>query len=227
LPPHSNRTPPRPQASPPFILTPLPLHGSPTPPPAASTCPSGDGANVAFPMSPLWKGVMVMSDLEILTMGGDSVTVRHSAVDDLRAALHGELLLPGDAGYDGARAVWNGLIDRRPAMTARCSRSADVLMTVCFAREREPLVSVRCTPTLPSSSRDRAASTRLLPRHLRPAGGDQAPVRPGQLFPTEPQHPAGRGMIWPLALGCRWLAMAYRPLTPPSSSAMMCLCRER
>ena len=84
-----------------------------------------------------------MPDLEMLTFGGEPITVRSSAVNDLRAALRGELLLPAEAGYDGARSVWNGLIDRRPAMIARCSGPADVMISVRFARERGLLVSVR------------------------------------------------------------------------------------
>ena len=45
----------------------------------------------------------------------------------LRAGLRGGLLEPGDEGYDDARAVWNGMIDRRPALIARCAGAADVI----------------------------------------------------------------------------------------------------
>src|SRR5262245_46956076 len=64
-------------------------------------------------------------------------------VGGLKAALRGQLLLPGDAGYDTARKVDNGMIDRRPGLIARCAGVADVLTAVRFAREHGVLVSVR------------------------------------------------------------------------------------
>ena len=57
--------------------------------------------------------------------------------------MRGELLLPTSPGYDTARAIWNGAIDRRPACIARCTGVADVVAAVRFARERDLLVSVR------------------------------------------------------------------------------------
>ena len=64
-------------------------------------------------------------------------------LDGLRGSFRGELVLDGDAGYEEARAIWNGQIGRRPALIARCSGTADVIAAVRFARERELLVSVR------------------------------------------------------------------------------------
>jgi FAD/FMN-containing dehydrogenase len=61
----------------------------------------------------------------------------------LRAGLRGELLTPADASYDDARTVRNGLIDRRPALIARCSGTADVVECVNFAREHELVLSIR------------------------------------------------------------------------------------
>jgi hypothetical protein len=49
---------------------------------------------------------------------GDSV-LQEPVVNELKALLQGPLLFPGDAGYNGARQVWNGMIDRRPALIAR------------------------------------------------------------------------------------------------------------
>jgi FAD/FMN-containing dehydrogenase len=63
-------------------------------------------------------------------------------VDGL-AAFRGEVVRPGDAGYDEHRKVWNGSIDRRPAVVARCAGVADVIDAVRFARERDLVVAVR------------------------------------------------------------------------------------
>jgi FAD/FMN-containing dehydrogenase len=55
----------------------------------------------------------------------------------------GALLLPGDSGYEHARGVFNGLVDRRPALIARCRGVADVVAAVAFAREHGLEISVR------------------------------------------------------------------------------------
>jgi FAD/FMN-containing dehydrogenase len=70
-------------------------------------------------------------------------TLEASAIEGFRAELRGELLTPDDAGYDAARQVWNAMIDRRPALIARCAGVADVLAAVAFARERDLLIAVR------------------------------------------------------------------------------------
>jgi FAD/FMN-containing dehydrogenase len=55
----------------------------------------------------------------------------------------GEVITAGEAGYDAARAVWNGSIDRRPLLIARCSRTADVIAAVRFARQHDLEIAVR------------------------------------------------------------------------------------
>ncbi len=65
------------------------------------------------------------------------------AVATFRAQLRGKLIGPGEAGYDEARKVWNGMIDRRPALVARCAGVADVISTVNFAREHKLPVAIR------------------------------------------------------------------------------------
>jgi FAD/FMN-containing dehydrogenase len=61
----------------------------------------------------------------------------------LRDSLHGPLIQPGDKGYDEARSIWNGAIDRRPACIARCTGVADVVAAVRFARDRDLEIAVR------------------------------------------------------------------------------------
>ena len=67
-----------------------------------------------------------------------------SALSSFGEAFDGELVLPGSADYDAARIVWNGLIDRRPAIVARCAGVEDVRRTVRFAREQDLPIAVRC-----------------------------------------------------------------------------------
>jgi FAD/FMN-containing dehydrogenase len=61
----------------------------------------------------------------------------------LATRLQGELLLPGDDDYAQARTVWNGAIDRHPALIVRCLNTFDVMTAITFAREHHLLVSVR------------------------------------------------------------------------------------
>ena len=64
-------------------------------------------------------------------------------VQELRLQLRGELIEPGDSGYEDARKIWNGMIDKRPAMIVRCTGVADVIRAVKFAKARNILVAVR------------------------------------------------------------------------------------
>jgi FAD/FMN-containing dehydrogenase len=64
-------------------------------------------------------------------------------IDDLRTTFRGALLRPGEEGYDEARRVWNGEIDRRPALIARCAGADDVAAAVRFAGTHDLPVSVR------------------------------------------------------------------------------------
>ncbi len=66
-----------------------------------------------------------------------------AAVDCLRSALDGAVMLPGEAGYDAARAVWNAMIDRRPALIAQPRSAAGVIAAVRFARYRGLAVAIK------------------------------------------------------------------------------------
>lgn len=64
-------------------------------------------------------------------------------IDSFRNGFGGEVLLPADAGFDETRKVWNGMIDRRPALIARGTSADDVVRAVAFARDHHLLVAVR------------------------------------------------------------------------------------
>ena len=64
-------------------------------------------------------------------------------LERLRSSISGPVIGPEDEGYDEARRIWNGAIDRRPACIARCTGVADVVAAVRFARERDLQVAVR------------------------------------------------------------------------------------
>jgi len=72
-----------------------------------------------------------------------SSAIATARYEDLAAAVRGSLILPGDPEYDQARAVYNGMIDRRPGAIARCRDAADVITCVRFAREHGVEIAVR------------------------------------------------------------------------------------
>jgi FAD/FMN-containing dehydrogenase len=84
-----------------------------------------------------------MADLRITTMQGTDTVLKTTAIEAFRSSVRGELLCPVDAGYDDARKVWNGMIDKRPALIVRCAGVADVITAVQFARTHNLLVAVR------------------------------------------------------------------------------------
>jgi hypothetical protein len=64
-------------------------------------------------------------------------------VEALRAAMDGEVLQPGDPEYDRAALIWNGAIDRSPAVVARCTSAADVAEALCWGQENGLAIAVR------------------------------------------------------------------------------------
>jgi FAD/FMN-containing dehydrogenase len=66
-----------------------------------------------------------------------------TVLEQLTPKLRGQLIGPEDAAYDDARAVWNGMIDRRPALIVRCAGATDVIHAVRLAREHDLVVAVR------------------------------------------------------------------------------------
>ena len=82
-----------------------------------------------------------MNNLDIATREGSVTKVPGAAVEALAGSLRGELLLPGSPGYDTAREIWNGMINRRPGIILRCIGTSDVVAAVRFAREHDLLVA--------------------------------------------------------------------------------------
>ena len=80
---------------------------------------------------------------QVITNGGAKAALEAPVVEAFAARLRGALLRPGGAGYEEARKVWNGMIDRRPALIARAASVADVINSVNFARENDLLLAVR------------------------------------------------------------------------------------
>jgi FAD/FMN-containing dehydrogenase len=79
-------------------------------------------------------------------MAVDSATevpLDQEAVDGFVQAVRGPVLRPGEDGYEDARGIWNGLIDRRPALIVQCSGAADVVDAVNFAREHDLVLSIK------------------------------------------------------------------------------------
>jgi len=74
---------------------------------------------------------------------GHPTAVDDVAIADLSRHFRGALIRPGDAPYDAERRIWNGAIDRRPALIARCTGAVDVRAAIGFARERDLVVAVR------------------------------------------------------------------------------------
>ncbi len=83
------------------------------------------------------------TSIRAISLDGAELELEKAAIRELGESLTGPVLLSGHPDYDGARTIWNGMHDRRPALIARCMNSADVSNAITFARERELLVAVR------------------------------------------------------------------------------------
>ncbi len=96
-------------------------------------------AAAAFPAC----GSKFTGAVSAVSLAGEELMLEAAAVAELSDSLNGMLLLSGDDGYDTARTVWNGMIDKRPALIAVCANAADVQNAVTFASERGLLVAVK------------------------------------------------------------------------------------
>jgi FAD/FMN-containing dehydrogenase len=78
-----------------------------------------------------------------ISLDGAELELERAAIRELGESMTGPVLLSGHPEYDGARMIWNGMHDRRPALIARCFSAQDVSNAVTFARERSLLTAVR------------------------------------------------------------------------------------
>jgi FAD/FMN-containing dehydrogenase len=69
--------------------------------------------------------------------------VQSGKIEELKKGFQGEVIVPGDGAYDDARKIWNAMIDKRPAVIARCTATPDVIRAVSFARDNGLLLAVR------------------------------------------------------------------------------------
>lgn len=101
-----------------------------------------------------------------------------SIIQQLRATIHGTILCPGDDGYDEARIIHNGMIDKRPEAIVRCTGTADVIDSVNIARENDLLVAVRGDRAIIGRARSGYCRvTRVLLRGCRAYGYIGRPIR--------------------------------------------------
>jgi len=84
-----------------------------------------------------------MNKLQAKTIEQETILINPSALMAYKGGFDCELILPGDEDYADARLVWNGMIDQKPAVIARCQNSQDVVRAVNFAREHRLLTAVR------------------------------------------------------------------------------------
>jgi FAD/FMN-containing dehydrogenase len=84
-----------------------------------------------------------MSNYRIRGTNGTYHPISQGAIQNLLKQLRGTFLWPDTPGYDEARNIWNGMIDKRPGLIVRCTGTADVVESINFAREHELLISIR------------------------------------------------------------------------------------
>jgi FAD/FMN-containing dehydrogenase len=84
-----------------------------------------------------------MPDLKIKTRAGGEKSLPDMTIQTFKGTLRGRIATSGSADYDEARTIWNAMIDRRPALVARCQSAEDVVQSVRFARENDLVLAVR------------------------------------------------------------------------------------
>src|SRR5258705_657547 len=89
-------------------------------------------------------GGVHMPDLMIRMRGGERTTLAMGELDRFASTLRGDLVLRDTPPYEDARRIWNRMVERRPALIARCRSAGDVVRAIRFSREHDLLISMRC-----------------------------------------------------------------------------------
>ncbi len=104
---------------------------------------AGLALSAAWPIKG-WSAILKnVGDVAAKSLDGADLTLPGSSVEAFAASLRGDVLLPGNADYETRRRVWNAMFDRKPALIAACTGTADVRRAVDFAREHKLLTAVR------------------------------------------------------------------------------------
>src|SRR5580704_9484310 len=106
---------------------------------------AGGLAALAAAVMPYRRAIAASAGPDIPAVGldGRQLTLKSADIEDLRAMLRGEIITPGQPGYDAARRLWNPAFDRKPALIVRCVGAADVRSAVGFAAAHGLLTAVR------------------------------------------------------------------------------------
>jgi hypothetical protein len=85
----------------------------------------------------------VLSDINVVTHTGGTKVIEKAVLKELQASLSGQILLPTSEGYDSARKVWNGMIDKKPALIVQVANETDIQNAINIAREYQTLTSIK------------------------------------------------------------------------------------
>ena len=85
----------------------------------------------------------VVPFMKVKMLDGGEFDLKQDVLDGLKIRLKGPLFIPGEAGYEESRTVWNAMIDRKPALVVRCLGVADVIACVRFAHEHNLLLCIK------------------------------------------------------------------------------------
>jgi FAD/FMN-containing dehydrogenase len=81
--------------------------------------------------------------MKVRSLAGQEIDISANTLDSLKTLLQGQVIVPGENGYEESRTIWNGMINRRPAFIVRCLGVADVIASMKFAREHDLLLCIR------------------------------------------------------------------------------------
>ena len=95
--------------------------------------------------------------MNVMTLHGRETDIEPAVVSAFKTRIQGPVFAPGDAAYEESRTLWNGMIDRKPALVVRCLGVADVIACVRFARERDSCSASRAAATTSAGLRSPTA----------------------------------------------------------------------